>query len=151
MHLSFLLPIWGVIALVIYKTVTTVVTRRRDAAKARELGCQDAPMYPGCGFFGLKHVKYMQAADQKKLFPDLLIEREELMSKIHGREVSTFRTEVLGQTLHFTSDPENIKAMLATQFPDFDLGPARRGNMIRTLGDGIVSASHVIKSIDLSP
>lgn len=27
--------------------------------------------------------------------------------------------------------------MLATQFPDYDLGPARRGNMIRTLGDGI--------------
>lgn len=96
-------------------------------------------MFPDCGFFGLKHVKYMQAADEKKQFPELLIEREETMSKLHGRECATFKTEVMGSTQYFTSDPENIKAMLATQFEDYDLGPARRGNMIRTLGDGIVS------------
>lgn len=145
MQLTFLLPIWGVIALVLYKIVTTIITRRQYAAKARELGCQEPPMYPDCGFLGLKHVKYMQAADKNRLFPDLMIEREEHMSKIHGREVSTFKFNVLGQTIYFTSDPENIKAMLATQFPDFYFGPARRGNMIRTLGDGIVStASSVI-------
>jgi len=99
-------------------------------------------MFPGCGFFGLKQLKSLQEADKKKLFPDLLIEREGTMSKIYGREVSTFKFQVLGQTLYFTSDPENIKAMLATQFHDYDLGTARRGNMIRTLGDGIVSAVH---------
>lgn len=143
MHLSFLLPIWSVVALVIYKVVATVLARRQHAAKAKELGCQDAPMYPDCGFLGLKHVRYLQAADKKRLFPDLMVEREEHMSKIHGREVSTFKFEVLGQTLVFTSDPENIKAMLATQFHDFYLGPARRGNMIRTLADGIVSPLHI--------
>ena len=126
--------IWLVSFLGSLLTITT--------AKAKELGCQDAPMFPGCGFLGLKQVKSLQEADKKKLFPDLLIEREETMSRIHGREVSTFKFQVLGQIVYFTSDPENIKAMLATQFSDYDLGSARRGNMIRTLGDGIVSVVH---------
>jgi len=39
--------------------------------------------------------------------------------------------------MFFTSDPENLKAMLATQFEDFDLGPVRRGTMLPSLGDGI--------------
>lgn len=110
-----------------------------SVVRALELGCKDAPAYPGCGLFGLKHVRYLQAADKKRLFPDLLVEREQKMSEIHGRQCSTFSFEVMGQKVYFTSDPENIKAMLATQFNDYDLGPARRGNMIRTLGDGIVS------------
>lgn len=98
-------------------------------------------MYPHCGFLGLKHVKYMQEADKEQLFPDMMIDRQNLMNKTHQRECSTFKTNVLGQIVYFTSDPENIKAMLATQFEDYDLGPARRGNMIRTLGDGIVRST----------
>lgn len=108
-------------------------------ARATELGCQDAPVFPGGGFVGLKNVRLMQEADKKKLFPDFMIEREQTMSRIHGRECSTFYSNILGQKVYFTSDPENIKAMLATQFEDFYFGPARRGNMIQTLGDGIVS------------
>ncbi|KAK5093850.1 hypothetical protein LTS08_008809 [Lithohypha guttulata] len=112
-------------------------TLTTSIAKAEALGCQDAPMYPDCGILGIKHVRYIMDADKKKLFPDMLIDRQQLMSKIHGREVSTFKNETMGQIIYFTSDPDNIKAMLATQFADYDLGPARRGNMIRTLGDGI--------------
>lgn len=96
-------------------------------------------MYPHCGFFGVKHVQDMQAALDQKIFPDLLVEREKEMSKLFGRECCTMRFEALGMINYFTTDPDNIKAMLATQFEDYDLGPARRGNMIRTLGDGIVS------------
>ena len=81
----------------------------------------------------------LQAADEKKLFPNLMIERQRVMSELHKRECSTFKAEIMGSDVFFTSEPENIKAMLATQFEDYDLGPARRGNMSRTLGDGIVS------------
>ncbi len=59
------------------------------------------------------------------------------MSKLHGRECATFKQHMLGQEVYFTSDPKNIQALLATKFDDFGLGPARRGNMIVTLGDGI--------------
>ena len=113
------------------------LTLTLPTARAKELGCQDAPEYPGQGWFGLKHVKVMQAADKKQKFPDLLIDRQNDMSKLTGRVCSTFKFHLMGQQFYFTSDPKNIQALLATQFDDFYLGPARRGNMIATLGDGI--------------
>lgn len=94
-------------------------------------------MYPKTGFLGIKGVREMQAADKKGLFPDLLIDRQDLMSKITGRVCSTYRASIFGQTIFITSDPKNIQAMLATQFNDYDLGSARAGNMGQTLGDGI--------------
>ncbi|KAK5125177.1 hypothetical protein LTR85_000853 [Meristemomyces frigidus] len=137
MQASFLLPIWGLVAFAIYKLISIVVEKRRHAVKAKELCCQDAVKYPGGGVLGLKHIKEMQAADKQKAFPDFMIKRQEFMSELTGRVCSTFRTDILGQKLYFTSDPKNIQAMLATQFEDYDLGPARRGNMGQTLGDGI--------------
>ena len=77
---------------------------------------------------------------------DMLVFREEEMSRIHGRRCSTFKQSLLGQEVLFTSDPKNIQAMLAVQFDDFGLGPARRGNMIATLGDGIVSSRRSAKA-----
>ena len=74
----------------------------------------------------------------------MLQERQDYVSELNGRLVPTQRAVMLGQEMFFTSDPENIKAMLATQFNDFDLGPARRGNMIATLGDGIVCFHRVL-------
>lgn len=83
----------------------------------------------------------MQDADKKQMFPDLLQRRQDDMSELTGRVCSTHRAFMLGQEIYFTSDPENIKAMLATQFNDYDLGTARRNNMLPTLGDGIVCLS----------
>lgn len=60
---------------------------------------------------GLKHVKELQAADARKQFPDFLAERQKVISSQLGRLVTTFRYTVLGQTIFFTSDPENIKAV----------------------------------------
>ena len=66
-----------------------------------------------------------------------MLKRHQDMIDATGRVCATFKTPLFGQDILFTSDPKNIQAMLATQFQDFDLGPARRGNMIATLGDGI--------------
>jgi cytochrome P450 len=105
--------------------------------KAREVGAIDAPSYPSSGFGGFNNLKQMMAADKASLFPDLLVKRERDMSELHGREVSTFKNYILFQDVYFTSDPKNIQALLATQFNDFGLGPARIGNMSQTLGSGI--------------
>lgn len=48
----------------------------------------------------------------------------------------TIRNEVVNQFLFMTSDPENIKAILATQFEDFALGD-RHIQMFPLLGNGI--------------
>ena len=39
-----------------------------------------------------------------------------------------------------TAEPENIQALLATQFHDFDLGPSRKSNFHDLLGNGIFTA-----------
>ncbi|KAF7198095.1 Cytochrome P450 52A12 [Pseudocercospora fuligena] len=137
MHNYILIPLVGVAVLGLYKILNIIVTRFQNASRARQLGCQDPPMFPNCGFLGLKHVKLLQAADEKNMFPDFMEERSNIMSKETGRVCSTFTSYLLGQTIYFTSDPENIKAMLATQFPDFDLGPIRHAIMGEVLGEGI--------------
>lgn len=89
----------------------------------------------------------MQAADKAKKFPDLMIDRQNKMNEITGRVCSTFKFHLLGQELYFTSDPKNIQAMLATKFDDYGLGPARRNNMMASLGDGIVCAVRQVFNI----
>ncbi|KAK3679104.1 hypothetical protein LTR37_021441 [Vermiconidia calcicola] len=137
MHATILLALWGLAALAIWKVASMIVAKRQHAARAKELGCQEAPEYPNQGILGWNQIKDMQAADKGQRFPDLMIERQARMSAIHGRECSTFKFHLLGQELYFTSDPKNIQALLATKFDDYYLGPSRRGNMIVTLGDGI--------------
>jgi cytochrome P450 len=79
----------------------------------------------------------MQKADKEQKFPDFMYDRARQMSELTGRECSTFKQHLLTQEIIFTSDPTNVQALLATKFNDFELGPARRGNMMVTLGDGI--------------
>ncbi|KAF2207360.1 hypothetical protein CERZMDRAFT_115220 [Cercospora zeae-maydis SCOH1-5] len=137
MHAYLLYVLVGLAAFAAYQVLFIVLTRIQDAVKARQLGCAEVPTYPNSGFMGLKHVKELQAADAKKQFPDFLVERQNAISAKLGRLVTTFKVNVLGQTVFFTSDPENIKAMLATQFADYDLGPTRHAIMGTVLGDGI--------------
>ena len=96
-------------------------------------------MLPDMGFLGIKHVRKLQAADNKMLFPDYLIERQKDMTQAAGRFCTTFKSNVLGQIIYFTCDPKNIQAMLATQFNDFEIGKIRFEIMGSVLGDGIVS------------
>jgi hypothetical protein len=63
----------------------------------------------------------------------------EVMSNLENRYVSTFILRNLGRDNLFTADPKNIQALLATQFKDFGLGPARHANLHQLLGTGIVS------------
>jgi cytochrome P450 len=72
-------------------------------------------------------------ADKAKLFPLDQIQRTLDTGAI------TYKYSVLGNNNIFTADEECIKAILATQFNDFDLGPHRRGNFWPLLGNGIFS------------
>lgn len=81
----------------------------------------------------------MQKADKEQKFPNLMLSRQAEMSKLYGRECTTFQFHLFGQQIYYTSDPENIQTVLAKKFADYDLGPARRNNLIGCLGDGIVS------------
>ena len=47
---------------------------------------------------------------------------------------------IFNTTIVMTADPENIQAVLATKFNDFDLGPSRKDNFHEMLGNGIFTA-----------
>lgn len=81
----------------------------------------------------------MMQAQKQGRFPAYLADREGILSESEHRPVHTMRFSILGNEAHFTSDPKNIQALLATQFKDFGLGSARIGNFGPLMGDGIVS------------
>ena len=54
----------------------------------------------------------------------------------------TTTTVLLGQDIVFTCDPENLKTVLATNFPDYGIG-ARLGFMGPLLGQGIFTSDDV--------
>lgn len=53
---------------------------------------------------------------------------------------STWVQSILGVWYHTTVDPENIKAILATQFKDFELGPLRFNQLAPLVGHGIFTS-----------
>ncbi|KAI9647569.1 hypothetical protein NHQ30_003954 [Ciborinia camelliae] len=58
-----------------------------------------------------------------------------------GMGVGTFRVhEPFYHSAVCTSGPENMQAILATKFDDFELGPSRSQNMFELLGHGIFTS-----------
>ena len=53
---------------------------------------------------------------------------------------STYLTNVVGDRVIFTDEPKNVQAILATQFPDFDIGARRRQATAGLLRNGIFIA-----------
>jgi hypothetical protein len=100
----------------------------KNRQKARALSCRPAHMAPS-GPFGLfAFYEVTQAVKNKTWLP--WVEGE---FRKHG---STYTRPVLGSDIVMTSEPENIKALLATQFTDFGLG-WRYQHFLPLLGDGI--------------
>lgn len=133
MHLPF--PVvglgWALVAFVIYVLVTSFVTSRRNAFKARELNCLEPPIQKNRLPLGLDQLQRALKADKDRMFPVDTIQR----TKDNG--AITFKYSMLGSTNYFTADEMNIQAILAKQFKDFELGPNRRGNFFPLFGNGI--------------
>ncbi|KKA17624.1 Cytochrome P450 alkane hydroxylase, partial [Rasamsonia emersonii CBS 393.64] len=100
--------------------------RRRRLAKIH--GCRPPPQLPS-PFFGIPaFFDLVRAAKRKQVVQHI--------EKIVARCGTTFERTILGYSQIATIDPENIKAMLATQFNDFALG-TRHEIFYPLLGDGI--------------
>ncbi|KAI5958829.1 hypothetical protein KGF57_002263 [Candida theae] len=83
------------------------------------------------GFSALKHKKAGTSIEHYR-------EQYELLPH---PDVPTYRGYVFGTPIVLTKDPENIKAILATQFNDFSLG-IRHAQLDPLLGDGIFTLDH---------
>ncbi|KAH8701058.1 putative cytochrome P450 alkane hydroxylase [Talaromyces proteolyticus] len=113
---------------VLYSLLRSVFTKIQTRRKARALGCLPAKDISK-PFFGIgTYLELAKAAKEKRA---LEAARESFAVGGH-----TFQRTILGLKALNTLEPENIKAILATQFSDFDLG-ARHRLFFPLLGNGI--------------
>jgi len=122
---------WAFASYVIYSIVSALLVRRQNAAKARELKCEEPVFQKNRWPMGIDNIVRAIKADKEKLFPVDQIKRTVDVGAI------TYGFSIFGAPAVFTADEKNIQAVLATQFKDFDLGVRRIGNFWPLLGGGI--------------
>ena len=107
-----------------------VVSWINDSIKKRKLGAYDVYANVSDNCMGFKGVKTL--LDAKKNGTII----EEIKSRFEKVDASTITAYMITSYTISTKDPENIKALLATQFQDFGLGK-RHAHFKPLLGDGI--------------
>ncbi|KFX91306.1 hypothetical protein V490_05974 [Pseudogymnoascus sp. VKM F-3557] len=123
----------AVACLAVYFIVAKVTSSIEGRRYAKEHGCQPPNRFPQSErILGLSLAKSLQALTKSKqfLFTSLQWHRE------FG---NTYSSVLLGQTAIVTIEPENLKAILATQFHDFGIGK-RNTAVGPLLGQGIFSS-----------
>ena len=91
-----------------------ISNERQHARRAREWGCQPPPREKG-GWFGVKLIIEFVQAIRNERVAQFWIEWQE-------RNPTTYVTRFFDTDIYQTTDPANIRAILATQFEDFSLG-----------------------------
>ena len=119
---------------VLYNLLNRFISWQRRSRIIKEHGCKPYAKYPHKDpFFGLDLFKANVKLSREG---GLWQEVERRYQRINGG-VNTFSQLLLGEEVINTAEPENIKAMLATQFKDFELTPRRKESFQPVFGHGI--------------
>jgi cytochrome P450 len=113
---------------VLFLVIRYIANVHRHYQQAKALHCEK-PASGASGFFGIPAFLRLTRAVHEKRWIDYLTDQFD----ING---TTFSQRFLTRRLITTIEPENIKAILATQFKDFCLG-TRHEQFDPLLGDGI--------------
>jgi len=119
---------------VIYSIIRRISLARRHALFQKAKGCKPIPHYPqkdpilGLDLF-FQNLKFLKQGG-------ILEEFKRRYNAINGG-VNTWTQNILGTYTINTSEPENVKAILATNFKDFQLPPRRKAAMYPVFGHGI--------------
>lgn len=106
------------------------LTRRIEHHRqAKALSCKPPRATAPGGPFGINAYLDFKKSGKEKRFVNRIKE-------LHDQYGNTFQTTIVGTDCIFTIDPENIKAILATQFTDYSFG-RRHEQFVPLLGDGI--------------
>lgn len=103
----------------------------------RKYGAKDFTNKPFLGPLGLGFLYNAFKVRRLERFVDSTYEG---FKRLKNPEVPTFKINLLGNDVVLTCDPENVKAVLATQFNDFGIGP-RHAILSPLLGNGIFTSS----------
>ncbi|KAJ5296456.1 uncharacterized protein N7443_007349 [Penicillium atrosanguineum] len=117
-----------IVALFAFLVLRYVVQSYHHYVQAKSLHCE-APPAGASAFFGIPAFYRLTRAVKEKRWIDYLCDQ----FAING---NTFQQQFLNRRLLTTIEPENVKAILATQFQDFCLG-TRHEQFYPLLGDGI--------------
>jgi hypothetical protein len=118
---------------VTYTVVSHLITNIHSRLEAKRKGCAPPPPGSYSGPLNIWTIKEFFEESRK----GRIIEYHETAHRKYG---NTFHMDALGEPAVFTIEPENIKAILSTQFADYDLGAARRYNFVMLFGNGIFSS-----------
>ncbi|TGO66018.1 hypothetical protein BOTNAR_0070g00190 [Botryotinia narcissicola] len=116
---------------IIYAIVNSLIQSQRRRSKARKLDCESPPAQKNNLPLGIDQVTRALNSLAAKSFP------LDTQKKFEEVNALTYSNSILGNDGFATIDENNIKAMLGTQFPDFDLGAQRIDNFKVFLGPGI--------------
>jgi cytochrome P450 len=122
---------------ILYSLTSRLIAYQRRARIIKEKGCKPFAKYPHKDpIFGLDLFK-----ENVKLSKEggIWIEFEKRYNRINGG-VHTFSQLLLGEEIINTAEPENIKAILATQFKDFQLPSRRKESFQPVFGHGIFTS-----------
>lgn len=115
----------------VYLIVGALIHSQRLRIKAKKLNCELPPPLKNSLPLGIDQVtRALNSLASKTFPPDTQRKHQEV-------NALTYRNSILGNNGFATIDEHNIKAMLGTQFPDFDLGAQRIDNFLPFLGPGI--------------
>ncbi|KID65470.1 Cytochrome P450 52A12 [Metarhizium brunneum] len=129
-------------AAVVVMLINAVQTRQRHRAMAKKLGCKPPIQAPSTEPSGIVAMYRGAKASKEKRFPQFVQEQFEKLNEREGRQVGTTSLVTpFFKKIIFTSDPQNIQAMLALKFKDFGLGVNRTDNFRPLLGNGIFAAN----------
>lgn len=108
--------------------VHRLVQRYQNHKQARSLNCQPEPEGDSRFFGIIGFIKISRATKEKRWI--------EYVASLYPQYGRTFGQTIFTRRMVATIEPENIKAVLATQFNDFGLG-TRHEEFYPLLGDGI--------------
>ncbi|CAG8953736.1 hypothetical protein HYFRA_00006626 [Hymenoscyphus fraxineus] len=121
--------------LMVYKKVKSFLIWRAFEKWGDERGCGKPPVYPNILPWGLERYKIAFTGTK-----GIDILEDTIRSRYTKIGAPTHRLYNVGRTLIHTSTPENIQALLATNFQDYELGAARTKNLSDLIGNGIFTA-----------
>ncbi|KAL4870554.1 hypothetical protein BDV12DRAFT_55859 [Aspergillus spectabilis] len=127
------------IAILTIWSIRAQIRSRQHANNALRLGCKPPPKYPieGSNPLGVAVLREFYKADKVSEVEEVTRRQLNRLSEKHGREVTTFKINMLGDETIVTADEDNIHAVLVSQFGDFELGPYRCEGFRPLLGEGI--------------
>lgn len=122
----------GLVSIYIAYTVYSAL-RKKSAQRqcARRNGCEPAKNYPYRYPFGID-----VGLDDIKMFREHTM-LQQYKQRFTDLGCTTFASRFLWMRLIFTCEPENIKAILATDFTSYSVGEDRKAQLRPIFGDGI--------------